>query len=113
MARSGVEIDGRKFTKALAKRLNDIEDESGKDLIRLAADIREDVQRRVPVKTGKLRRSVRVTVRNNRQGLTATIRVGAFYGKFIEYGLHSQRPHPFFRPAVHHSIAEFRRYKRR
>lgn len=113
MARSGVEIDGRNFTKALAKRLNSIDDESGKDLVRLAADIREDVQNRVPVKTGKLRRSVRVSVRQSAKGLTATIRVGAFYGKFIEFGMHNQAPRPFFRPAVQQSIAQFRRYKRR
>lgn len=112
MAASGVEIDGRRFTKALAKRLAAMETEAERDVIRLAADIREDVQRRVPVKSGKLRRSVRVTVRKNGRGLLATIRVGAFYGKFIEFGTSEQPPRPFFRPAVHQSVNGFRRTKR-
>ena len=110
--RPAIEIDGRKFTKALAKRLDAMETEAERDVIRLAADIREDVQSRVPVDTGRLRRSVRVNVRKNAKGLLATVRVGAFYGKFIEYGTEDQRPRPFFRPAVHQSINGFRRYKK-
>lgn len=111
MAAPAIEIDGHKFTKALARRLVDLEHEAERDVVRLAADIRQDLQARVPIDTGKTKRSIRVSIRKNARGLLATVRVGTFYAKFVEYGTSERPARPFFRPAVHQSIAAFRRHK--
>lgn len=127
---TGVEIDGRQFTKSLAKTLNQLTLNGEKDLVKLGVDIQKRARAAAPVgtrmrpgrvskKTGKqarstrpgnLRRKIRVGARRNRKGVfTVTVRSGAFYGKFLEYGTRNMPPKPFFRPAVVAEVANFRR----
>lgn len=59
--------------------------------------IEEEAKRQVPVKSGALRDSVRVSVRAVRGRVFATIRAGndkAFYAHFVEFGTaaHEERP---------------------
>lgn len=127
--RGGVEIDGRHFTKSLAKKLDALEDDGEKDLLRLGVDIQKRARLYAPVgegpgrarvskRTGKtvrrrpgnLRRKIKVTARRDRQGIyTVTTRSSAFYGRFLEYGTRNMRPKPFFRQAVTESVNQFKR----
>lgn len=129
MAASGIEIDGRLFTKALAKRLNALENEKERDLLRLGVDIQNAARAAAPIgkrtvtrsktkkgnvvtrrqRPGNLRRNIKVKVRRERGDYVVTIRSSAFYGRFIEFGTKDIPPKPFFRPAVHKSVNQFRR----
>lgn len=129
MAATGIEIDGRQFTKALAKRLEALENEKEKDLLRIGVDIQNLARQLAPVggrtvtrsktkkgvvvsrrqRPGNLRRNIKVKVRREQGDYVVTVRSSAFYGKFIEYGTKDIPPRPFFRPAVHRSLNQFRR----
>lgn len=123
-----MDIDGRQFTKSLAKKLDALEDEGEKDLLRLGVDIQKKARLYAPVgdtthtrtskRTGKtvrrrpgnLRRKIKVTARRDRQGIyTVTTRSSVFYGRFLEYGTRKMRPKPFFRQAVMEEVNQFKR----
>jgi HK97 gp10 family phage protein len=61
-----------------------------------------EARRRVPVKSGALRKSIRVFSRTKRSGSTveATAGTDLYYGKFVEHGTALVAARAFLRPAV-------------
>lgn len=77
-----------------------------KQLRELANKVRDDARRMAPVKTGALRRSIRVVNSYDAASRTVTYRVGwdksiAWYGALVEFGTEKQRAQPHLRPAAH------------
>lgn len=71
-----------------------------------AKQLRGDARKRAPVLSGDLRRSIRYRVAKD--GLSATIFVEEFYGRFIEFGRKGAEAQPFMRPAAALERARFR-----
>jgi HK97 gp10 family phage protein len=67
-----------------------------------AYDLRDEVKRRAPVRTGRLRSAIYAT---RQPGMKPVYIVGidlarALYGRFIEFGTSRMAAHPFVRPAI-------------
>ena len=70
---------------------------------RHARDVVRKAKQLVPVDTGALRASIRIssTTEAANLGLSgATVEVGQPYASFVEYGTSRMAPQPFMRPAV-------------
>jgi hypothetical protein len=74
----------------------------GKDLQKLANDLTLEAQQLAPVRTGRLRASIRATFRPS--GLGVDIQVGSHVG----YGLVQERRRPHLRPALQSALTQFR-----
>lgn len=77
-----------------------------RQLRELANKVRDDARRMAPVKTGALRRSLRVQNTYDPVTKTVTYRIGwdkniAWYGALVEFGTEKQRAKPHLRPAAH------------
>lgn len=62
-------------------------------------------QRRVPVDTGFLKRSIFITIKD--VGLTAKIEPTASYAGYVEYGTRKMNAQPYVRPAYDKATKEF------
>lgn len=62
-------------------------------------------QRRVPVDTGFLKRSIFITIKD--LGLTAKIEPTANYASYVEYGTRKMDAQPYVRPAYDKASKEF------
>lgn len=86
-----VRVDG---LAALEKALNELPEKIERNIVRSALraglkGIRAEAQARVPVRSGELRNSIRVTARNIKGKPVAAVVAGnkkAWYGHFIEFG---------------------------
>lgn len=68
----------------------------------LADEVRDTAQRLAPVRTGKLRNSIRV-VRTSET--SADIGSDVFYSKYVELGTTEHPSQAFLRPALYRSVA--------
>lgn len=75
---------------------------AAKLVAKAAEDVKQEARRRAPVRSGKMRDSISVSI----SGLTAEIGPTVYWAPFIEYGTVRQRPQPFMWPAA--DIAERR-----
>lgn len=68
-----------------------------------AADLLQaEAQRQAPKDTGRLARSIESELVEAGQGeALATVKVGEFYGRFLEYGTAKMAARPFLRSAAH------------
>ncbi len=76
-----------------------------------AKPIVQEAKRRVPVKTGKLKRSITANPKRTRVEKELMIQVGfkppaSSYAHLVEYGSVKQAPQPFMRPALDAKAAE-------
>jgi len=64
---------------------------------------------RVPVQSGELRGSIdtRFYGSGNSGRMSAVVRAGAFYARFVEDGTSRQAPQPFMQPALNDQRAKF------
>lgn len=65
----------------------------------------QGAQKRSPVDTGTLRRSIRLGLENN--NLKAVVRTNVPYAKFVEYGTIRQKAQPYMRPSLRVQKAKF------
>lgn len=65
----------------------------------------QGAQKRSPVDTGTLRRSIRLSLENN--NLKAVVKTNVPYAKFVEYGTIRQKAQPFMRPSLRVQKAKF------
>lgn len=65
----------------------------------------QGAQKRSPVDTGALRRSIRLSLENN--NLKAVVKTNVPYAKFVEYGTIRQKAQPFMRPSLRVQKAKF------
>lgn len=109
-----LKVDGvDDIVKALAKADEDLQ----KELHNLVAEAAEIVFRRadanVPIKSGAARRSLKIEVGKNKQGVFyANVVIGGepFYITFYELGTSRQPPRPIMRPALDKSKREIRKH---
>ncbi len=107
-------IDSKKLLKALKKLPLNIERNVMVGATRAGAKVVSDEAKRlVPVKLGRLKKSIGITKRKTRRGITTfsvSPRKGAkldgFYGRFIELGTSKMTAKPFLRPALEKSVDE-------
>ena len=104
----------RQFEPKLVKKI-------ARKVVRKAAKpVQESAQRRVRVKTGRLKRSIKVRAlkrsRKNKHRVGVRVITGegffqgsTFYGGFIEYGTKNMRKKPFMRPAMDENHETVRR----
>lgn len=65
----------------------------------------QGAQKRSPVDTGALRRSIRLSLENN--NLKAVVKTNVPYAKFVEYGTIRQKAQPYMRPSLRVQKAKF------
>lgn len=70
------------------------------------AKVERDAERRVPVDSGDLKRSIRRRIEDG--GLTGVVEASEFYGRFQEYGTRHHAAQPFMRPAAEAEKRPFR-----
>jgi len=90
----------------------------GKNMVRAGARVvASEAKRRVPVRTGALRKSIKTADQSRQERLAGIVKafvvVRQFYGRFLEFGTAHQAVKPFLRPArdesahkVHEKMAE-------
>jgi len=104
-----IEIEG---VKKLEKRLKSLEPKVGKGIVRgalkdAAKPLLQEAKERVPVKSGDLKKSLRVRTmkrKKGRYGVEMATKDGWFkgdqyYGAFLEFGTKNMPAKPFMRPA--------------
>lgn len=102
-----INLEFKAEVEPLADRLEAI-GETGKQqtaeaLQTCAATIRDQAKTLCPVKTGKLRRSIRIQTRKEAEALSIGVSAGngeASYARFVEYGTSRRKAQPFMRPAL-------------
>lgn len=65
----------------------------------------QGAQKRSPVDTGALRRSIRLSLENG--NLKAVVKTNVPYAKFVEYGTIRQKAQPYMRPSLRVQKAKF------
>ena len=65
----------------------------------------QGAQKRSPVDTGALRRSIRLSLENN--NLKAVVKTNVPYAKFVEFGTIRQKAQPYMRPSLRVQKAKF------
>lgn len=106
------DIDSKKLLKALKKLPLNIERNVMVGSTRAGAKVVSDEAKRlVPVKYGRLKKSIGIIKRKTKRGITSfsiSPRRGGkndgFYGRFIELGTSKMIARPFLRPALEKSV---------
>lgn len=70
------------------------------------AELTQGAQRKAPVDTGNLRRSITMNLSDG--GLTGKVKPTADYAPYLEYGTRFQSDQPFMRPAFNKQKAQFK-----
>ena len=107
-------IESKQLLKALKKLPINIQKNVMVGSTRAGAKVVSDEAKRlVPIKSGRLKKSIGITKRKSRVGevrFSVSPRKGgknnAFYGRFIEFGTSKMQAKPFLRPALEKSVDE-------
>lgn len=70
------------------------------------AELTQGAQRKAPVDTGNLRRSITMDLIDG--GLTGKVKPTADYAPYLEYGTRFQSAQPFMRPSFNKQKAQFK-----
>jgi len=100
----GIKLAG---IKELQVKLKDAAQlEAAKKIVKLnGAEMQEKAVRGAPYKTGTLRRSIRLEIKD--QGLTAVVSATTNYAGYVEWGTRKMRAQPYMRPAFRRQAAQF------
>lgn len=101
-----VELDKRdlkRIQRKLEKAPENIQRGAQTEITRAAYAIEAGAKRRTPVKTGRLRSSIRTDVKK----LAADIGTNTEYAPFVEFGTVKQRAQPFLFPAYEQERKKF------
>lgn len=103
--KSGITIKGM---DELIKTLDPgpVTQKSSEVVRRYAAEVQSGAVRRVPVKTGFLKRSITAPFISD-GGLTATITAWAEYAPYVELGTRFKAAKPFMRPSIQEVMPRF------
>ncbi len=66
----------------------------------LTQHVNREAKRKVPVRTGNLRRSISYAVSEENGAPVGIVKASAFYAAFVEFGTSRMSPRPFLRPAL-------------
>lgn len=70
------------------------------------AELQQKAQRKSPVDTGTLRRSIRLDIEDG--GMTAEVSANTEYAAYVEYGTRFMAAQPFLRPALAEQAEQFK-----
>jgi len=70
------------------------------------AELQQRAQRKAPVDTGTLRRSIRLDIQDG--GMTAEVSANTDYAAYVEYGTRFAAAQPYLRPALSKQAEIFR-----
>lgn len=70
------------------------------------AELQQRAQRKAPVDTGTLRRSIRLDIQDG--GMTAEVSANTDYAAYVEYGTRFAAAQPYLRPALSEQAEIFR-----
>ena len=88
----------REFCREFPLKARIVLDEFSNEAAKLIA---QRARARAPVRTGRLRSSIKA--------IQERVEAQAFYAKFVEYGTRKMKAQPFLRPAVSESIEDLKR----
>jgi len=88
----------QKFLKDLQKADSATRKKAGDIMLETAVNIDKNAKEYVPVKTGRLRSSIRHS-QLTQDNLNHVIKTDVSYAAFVEKGTSKQRPQPYLRPA--------------
>ena len=90
------------------ERLKKLSDTSGiqKVVAMNGAELQQRAQRKAPVATGQLRRSIQLDITDN--GMTAVVSANTEYAAYVEYGTRFMGAQPYLRPALHEQAEQFK-----
>lgn len=92
-----VKLSGMKELKSTLNSKKDIS-KLVAPIVRLnGAELQQKAQRYAPVDTGNLRRSIRLSIKDD--GMTAEVAATADYSAYVEYGTRFMNAQPYVRPA--------------
>jgi HK97 gp10 family phage protein len=94
-----VEFDDRAFTQGLARALDALRAASERNLTDLADVVEQEAKQRVPVRTGRLKRSFKRKTRRTLDTTTIDVINDAPYAALVEFGTSRTQPQPYMRPA--------------
>lgn len=103
----GVTLKGAKELKeALEKRAR--AKELAANVVKYhGAQLQQNAQRIVPVKSGTLKRSIRLEIRD--KGLTAEVAATTNYAGYVEWGTRHMNAQPYMRPSYEQQVYKFLR----
>lgn len=115
--RTRMQVKGLKeLKKNLEKVGRNVDDVLDEAIMAGAKVIEQAAKSKAPVKTGRLRRSITVEIKDKEDNFI-TVRVGpgkeGFYGRFVELGTKKMAAKPFLRPAFDENVQEARKEIRR
>ena len=93
---------------AVAKRLKNLADPAAiRKIVSLnGSEMMQKAQRKAPVDTGQLRRSIQLDITDN--GMTAVVSANTEYAAYVEYGIRFRGAQPYLRPALHEQAEQFK-----
>ena len=93
---------------SVVEKLRKIGDINGvKKIVQMnGAELQQKAQRKAPVDTGTLQRSIRLDIED--EGMTAVVSANTEYAAYQEYGTRFMAAHPYLRPALREQAETFR-----
>lgn len=83
---NGIEIDGMEELQNLLQDMSLSEADEKKAMKKAITPVSNEVQRNTPYRTGRLKKSVKATVKKEGFATVGIVRTGQFYDIFEEYG---------------------------
>ncbi len=105
----GFDFDDRAFLAGLDRLVDRVSGNAGRVVIDVADDLVEEMKRRAPDRTGRLRRGISKKFGKDFRGPYADLMVEPFYASFKEWGTSREAAQPFVRPSLELAPAALRR----
>ena len=93
----GIKLSGIKELKAALEDHSKVKEVAGPIVKYHGAQLQGNAQRRAPVDTGNLKRSIRLDIKDG--GMTAEVAATADYSGYVEYVTRFMTAQPYVRPA--------------
>lgn len=95
-------------TKLVAKLKKNMQMDLVKKAVRVnGAELQKKAQKKAPVDTGQLKRSIGMEITDG--GLTAEVMDGVEYGAYQEYGTRFMNAQPFMQPSLQEQSKQFKK----
>lgn len=96
------------FVSHRLEREREIKGNLQKGMKKAVEIVKNQAKADVPVRTGKLQKSITGKVQSKGNNIIGRVEVGEFYAHFIEFGTQHSSPQPFLFPAVEKKRNEIR-----
>lgn len=101
----GVKLEGVKELRAALESHANVTDVARPIVKYHGAQLQQNAQRNAPVKTGTLKRSIRLDIKDN--GMTAEVAATTDYAAYVEYGTRYMDAQPYMGPAYNQQVDRF------